>query len=209
MVEAGKYGESVFSELDKTEQCPAPKIPHKGPHFLTRRKRVVLEEGANMLTKLRLLSNAEPILSVYLNDEHLVQDRNIHLFVDRNENLWTIIFLINEVQTKRYDGATLEFVANSEEGVDKMIIDIEVNEKGEGELGLTNGEGPKFVETMPEKIELDSVKSVPNEVSFMITGTPPIQVQMKHNGVNCATDKVMIENLHKKNKNKCLSYYHL
>ncbi|KAI1719915.1 immunoglobulin i-set domain-containing protein [Ditylenchus destructor] len=117
-----------------------PKPQDAAPQFLSRQKRLNVECGQKMIIKLRLYANPEPRvcfkifiipttfqfqLSVYKGEDFMHEDENVHVIIERDQLLYSILLLVDATD-ESWDGQKLTFVATNEHGFDKAVVMVKM-----------------------------------------------------------------------------------
>lgn len=135
-------------------------------------------------------------MSIYQNREYMSDgDGNVHIFVERREYLYTIVVMIDEVDTSL--NGVVTFVATNEHGFDEASVNITVFPfQTVGEQPPPEAQVLKFVACPPKEVSIPvgsgAQPSDTGDISFTISGDPVPEIRLELNGAPIAYKDVRV-----------------
>uniref|UniRef100_A0A915ERH3 Ig-like domain-containing protein n=1 Tax=Ditylenchus dipsaci TaxID=166011 RepID=A0A915ERH3_9BILA len=181
----------------KYEAAPTTEQKEIAPQFLTRQKQINVSNGERMMIRLRLYANPEPRMSIYQNQDYMQDDDNIHIFVDKENFLYSIFLIVDKVD-ESWDGQKLTFIATNEHGLDEASVFVKFStppdepaatqEQQEDLVENQNRKKtPHFIEQVPKQVEV--VPGQGTELCFSVEAHPLPTIWLEYNGQLVEPDK--------------------
>jgi len=131
-------------------------------------------------------------MSIYQNREYMSDGNgNVHIFVERQEYLYSIVVLVDKVNAT-FNGV-VTFVATNEHGFDETSVNITVQEAMEQPSGTG---APKFVDSPPKEVSIPvgstALTTESGDISFTIGADPVPEIRLELNGEPIPEDHVRV-----------------
>ncbi|TKR69830.1 hypothetical protein L596_021931 [Steinernema carpocapsae] len=206
-LESGQSSGAKFSVAEPPQKrkelkhvVPGPKEPTINefkPSFLSKRKIITVNDGERTIIKVKVMSNPEPRMSIYLNNKYMEETDDVQIVAEQDNYLYTMFLILSKVEKEEHEGV-FSFVATNQLGHDKCTVTLNVSKEP---TELTKS--PKPVPTLPKITQKSAVvnsnEGEPVDLTFSASGNPPPSFAITKDGQKLDANYTMTVNQFKEN----------